>query len=93
MAVVVAAVQAVMNQILNSKRPTITDAVAPRCRAIIEACWAQEPARRRSAAQVACILSALAQPDALSEESEASNKRGTTVRKKNAAPIPLFDFM
>ena len=82
-----------MNQILNSKRPAITDAVAPRCRAIIEACWAQEPARRRSAAQVACILSALAQPDALSEESEASNKQRTTVRKKNAAPIPIFDFL
>lgn len=68
--------QVVINQLLGDIRPGIKDTVSVLCRAVIEGCWATDPARRPSAAKVACILSGMVHPPLLLEGPPPSDEGG-----------------
>ncbi len=45
-----------INQLLSGNRPPLSPRTPLRAAAVTRACWAQEPARRMKAAEVACIF-------------------------------------
>jgi serine/threonine protein kinase len=50
---------AAVNQLLNGLRPALTDKTPARAAKVIGASWAQEPKKRCTAAEAACVLTAL----------------------------------
>ncbi len=48
-----------VNQLLNCARPALTHKTPVRIAKVIAACWAEEPKKRCSAAEAACVLTEL----------------------------------
>lgn len=50
---------AAVSELLNGGRPALTSKTPPRAAKVIAACWVQDPEKRCTAAEAACVLAEL----------------------------------